>query len=127
MADQPEALRLADALERQIQQADAEDDVILVPRWFVEQAAEELRCLHKESAALESDLELAAAGLRLAQATIKSLRVPEGWQLVPVEPTPEMLDEGATHCGDGMLGSKEEADNVYRAMLAAAPKVGETK
>lgn len=42
--------------------------------------------------------------------------VPEGWQLVPEEPTHEMLSAGA--------GSKYEkrARNVWRDMLAAAPK-----
>lgn len=44
--------------------------------------------------------------------------VPEGWQLVPVEPTEDMRLAMATH------GVKhlEWAGDVYAAMLAAAPK-----
>lgn len=38
-----------------------------------------------------------------------------GWQLVPKEPTPAMVD--AFHCEDG-----DSARNKWRAMLAAAPK-----
>jgi hypothetical protein len=42
--------------------------------------------------------------------------VPEGWQLVPTEPTPEMLQAAHDVFGNplGVL--------CYRAMLAAAPK-----
>ena len=47
-------------------------------------------------------------------------QVPYGWQLVPVEPTEEMV-KAATHESVG-FGTRAE----YRAMLAAAPKpVGE--
>ena len=45
MTEQPTALRLADALSATIKQVDAEDDVIHVARWFVEDAAAELRRL----------------------------------------------------------------------------------
>lgn len=47
MTTQPEALRLADELEFAASQIDAEDDVIHVARWFVEDAAAELRRLHE--------------------------------------------------------------------------------
>ena len=43
------------------------------------------------------------------------LRVPEGWQLVPVEPTSAMLIAAGT------------ATPRYQAMLAAAPKLGSDK
>lgn len=46
---QPEALRLADALVRAINQTDLEDDVIHVARWFVNDAAAELRRLYEEN------------------------------------------------------------------------------
>lgn len=42
--------------------------------------------------------------------------VPEGWKLVPVEPTPAMLRAGA-HQAVGALP-------IYRAMLASAPTPG---
>ena len=41
---------------------------------------------------------------------------PEGWRLVPVEPTPEMVAAWPNH----RHGSGHEAE-IYRAMLAAAP------
>ena len=43
--------------------------------------------------------------------------VPEGWQLVPVEPTIEMV-RAATHSSVG-FGTRA----AYQAMLAAAPKL----
>jgi hypothetical protein len=46
MSEQPEALRLADGLARALQRVDADDDVIDVARWFVEDSAAELRRLH---------------------------------------------------------------------------------
>ena len=48
----------------------------------------------------------------------KMVAAPEGWQLVPVEPTEDMRLAMATH------GVKhlEWAGDVYAAMLAAAPK-----
>lgn len=54
--------------------------------------------------------------------------VPEGWKLVPVEPTPEML--GAfwrqKNCGTqevGERGPHTDDCSAYRAMLAASPTV----
>lgn len=43
--------------------------------------------------------------------------IPDGWRLVPIEPTPGMMVEGT-------LVSEFEADpaGMYRAMIAAAPK-----
>lgn len=51
--------------------------------------------------------------------------VPDGWKLVPVEPTGGMLDN-ATSCvvavGDGAdYVGRDEAAEIYRALLAAAP------
>lgn len=47
-------------------------------------------------------------------------RVPEGWQVVPIDPTPEMLDaaEGVDWGDEDMRGS---CCNQWHAMLAAAP------
>lgn len=41
--------------------------------------------------------------------------VPHGWAIVPINPTPEMID-----CAKG-----NSIADLYRAMLAAAPKLGE--
>ena len=46
-------------------------------------------------------------------------QVPEGWVLVPLEPTPKML--GAWKSPE----QRERTAGVYRAMLAAAPKAGD--
>lgn len=46
--------------------------------------------------------------------------IPEGWQLVPVEPTPEMLKAGQYRVGN--LSTEKWFAVSYRAMLAAAPK-----
>ena len=44
--------------------------------------------------------------------------IPQGWKLVPIEPTPEMMD--AAHNVAGCL-SYTEYRSVFRAMLNAAP------
>lgn len=49
-----------------------------------------------------------------------AVAVPEGYALVPVEPTPEMVAAGAE--GDSQF--YDHASFVYRAMLAAAQKGG---
>lgn len=41
--------------------------------------------------------------------------IPEGWQLVPIEPTPEMLEAAGGHI----------FEDTYEAMLSAAPKYRE--
>lgn len=54
--------------------------------------------------------------------------IPQGWKLVPVEPTPGMSEAGAYSTGDNVDGRPvwkatidEQAAHIYRAMLAAAP------
>ncbi|HBN7019265.1 TPA: DUF550 domain-containing protein [Escherichia coli] len=45
--------------------------------------------------------------------------IPDGWQLVPVEPTKEMIDAGWLH----FMGTKNPSSKgTYKAMLAAAPQ-----
>jgi hypothetical protein len=48
-----------------------------------------------------------------------------GWQLVPVEPTPQMVRAGSatqnTATGPGALLFEATETDIYRAMLAAAP------
>lgn len=51
-----------------------------------------------------------------------SERFPEGWKLVPVEPTEEMVDAGEQTFVSGYKGSPVSTpSNVYAAMLSAAP------
>lgn len=45
--------------------------------------------------------------------------VPEGWRLVPVEPTDKMIWEG----GSALHDRGEDTTGIYRAMLSAAPPV----
>lgn len=51
--------------------------------------------------------------------------IPEGYALVPVEPTDEMI-EAAMNCEDVLFNSDEsfcvQFGNIYEAMLAAAPQ-----
>lgn len=49
--------------------------------------------------------------------------VPEGWQLVPVEPTENMIGHG---CGASVM-VVSEVIKAWAAMLAAAPSPGGTK
>jgi len=64
--------------------------------------------------------------LELAEEAVRAKHVPaapEGWQLVPVELTDAMSDAIYKELGsptDGWYGF----DDSYRAMLAAAPKLG---
>ena len=52
---------------------------------------------------------------------VRAMVVPDGWRLVPVEPTEAML-KGPRH--DGYTFSVR---NLYRAMLAAAPAPGDSQ
>ena len=62
---------------------------------------------------LQDALELAEEAVRAKQPP-----APEGWMLVPVEPTMDMVS-AATHSAVG-FGTRA----AYQAMLAAAPKLG---
>lgn len=69
------------------------------------------------------------AGMNEAHATLAGLyeaaqaqhSVPEGWKLVPVEPTEDVLE--AIHNG-GYVGDDQELRWFYQAILAAAPAPG---
>lgn len=52
----------------------------------------------------------------LEVAMCNSPAIPDGWQLVPVEPTLKMIKTGANAASTGML-----IPGMYRAMLASAP------
>lgn len=60
--------------------------------------------------------------------TWNTRHTPEGWQLVPVEATYEMIRSarGWRECDgrEGLLGEPDMFDRAYHAMLAAAPKWG---
>ena len=53
---------------------------------------------------------------------LDSITVPEGWQVVPVEPTREMIEAARQHHeGEAYLPF-----SLYKAMLAVAPKPGDS-
>lgn len=56
-----------------------------------------------------------------ALATERAPQVPEGWKLVPVKPTKEMLGAGWKH-NDFNPMTDDIVAATYRAMLAAAPE-----
>ena len=62
---------------------------------------------------LEAQLEAVGAG-----GVSALMAAPNGWQLVPVEPTSEMVIEAYKAQGEATSSACEE---IYRAMLAAAP------
>ena len=67
---------------------------------------------------LQDALDLAEEAVRAKQQA-----VPEGWQLVPVEPTTDMMDAGEDTFIPTYTGTPVSCQiDVYRAMLAAAPK-----
>ena len=58
--------------------------------------------------------------LRMAEASLRAQGVPDGWRLVPVEPTGEM--QSAWDSSAFNEDSDEEWRGAYRAMISAAPR-----
>lgn len=77
---------------------------------------------------LQDALELAEETVRAKHFPDSAKMVPDGWQLVPVEPTEAMIDASDdearcvydTGCGSYL----DNPEDVYKAMLSAAPKLG---
>lgn len=91
---QPEALRLAEALY-----AESDRQSTGVKYSTAKKSAAELRRLHAEIQQLKAHLSARQAA-------------PDGWRLVPVEPTEEMVTAGQESFG---------VHDCYYAMLSAAP------
>lgn len=73
---------------------------------------------------LQDALELAEEAVRAKHSPdIAKMVAHEGWQLVPVEPTTEMVNSGHVAWSDGE-DDFESFAMAYQAMLAAAPKLG---
>jgi hypothetical protein len=92
------------------------------------QAADMLRDLANEAEAIvtgDTDLQNAIDYWkdRAIKAEAVQVSVPDGWNLVPVEPTAEMLRAGFLSESEGFdIETPADAPGlVYRAMLAAAP------
>lgn len=59
----------------------------------------------------------------LSQSQPAHAGVVEGWKLVPVEPTPEMIRQGRiTPCTADELDADDDYRAVYKSMLSAAPQ-----
>ena len=106
-----------------------------------EHMAEQPMCMAKRIEELEAHVRVMAGLLREAGYQLKfdgyhdlvgcidaalsgnlpAPEAPEGWQLVPVEPTHEMLHV-VINCGHFDVVQPQMAGKYYRAMLAAAPK-----
>lgn len=63
---------------------------------------------------------------RLNAAPVQQVSVPDGWKLVPVEPTPEMIDAAAEIDVEPFDNIDDELCAIYAAMLAAAPSAPAT-
>ena len=103
MNEQPEALRIADLCSNEIL-ATVQRDILM------HEAAAELRRLHAEVERLRAN---------------QQPSVPEGWKLVPVQPTVEMMDAGGAatrRCYQHLNKGEVMCSYVYRHMLAAAPQ-----
>lgn len=61
------------------------------------------------------------------EAQVRALTLPEGWQLVPVEPTEEMCEAGANAPLKVRQAEVTWIGVIYRAMIAAAPSPDGTK
>ena len=80
-----------------------------------------------QEGALKLAARIAADAARIRE--LEARQVPDGWQVVPKEPTGQMCWEGSVvevkhlfdHDRSPHIGAKSSAD-VYRAMLAAAPR-----
>jgi hypothetical protein len=55
------------------------------------------------------------------RAVVAALTSPEGWVLMPVETTAEMLDDA--YAAFPGFGGEDEIDAVYAALIAARPEV----
>lgn len=73
-----------------------------------------------EDAALGELAEALAIRPQPSQAQQPAGGVPEGWKMVPVEPTPEMM-RAAEHHHELPTSSEDHRASIFRAMLAAAP------
>jgi hypothetical protein len=117
MTDTHEAVRLADWLQAAVQtypqvSADEPGGYCSEMDQMIDQAAALLRRI--------PELEAQRDQLR---AELEKVRVPEGWKLVPVEPTREMLDRGShnVNCNYHYGTMETIAKHAYKAMLTAAP------
>lgn len=81
-----------------------------------EAIAEQAATHARELSAYEATVENLEQRIR----ELEAQRVPEDWQLVPKEPTDEMIDHGC----DEADAYRVDIVRAYQAMLAVSPEVG---
>lgn len=104
-------------------------DKMLIDKSVVEQALEALdeiawsnNTRRQSDRADDARIVLRAA---MEQSQVNSPEIPEGWKLVPVEPSPEMVTDGAVESYGPLLAGivyQERVRRAWQAMLAAAPQ-----
>lgn len=100
----------------------------LIIYWLGKEKIKFFKTLAEAQAYAQTDFE---SRIRSAL-TSKEAGAPEGWKLVPVEPTKEMTLAAhkavAVTTPDGTWAlARDEASRAYRAMLAASPPNGESR
>lgn len=122
-----EAAILIDKLRAELERR-APDALLSEARMVISSMLDE--CEHDFPLELKWMAERASKGRRiyednraLASAPSVTATVPDGWQLVPIEPTPEMRLAGKrTIKGAAGFSEGEQAVCAYKQMLAAARK-----
>lgn len=129
MTDTPEAVRLAVLLSADPTKSPVSFAAAALLRRIPELEAEVQEQARLNGMGAERELALMAQVSRLEaerdqlRAELENVRVPEGWKLVPVEPTREMLDRGShnVNCNYHYGTMETIAKHAYKAMLTAAP------
>lgn len=119
MAEQQQPLCMAKRIEELEAQGRVMAELLREAQRYVRYRLEYTECDARIVMGLICDIDAALAG------NLPS-HVPEGWQLVPVEPTPEMEDQGGIAYWSGESNS-ESILKVWAAMLAAAKSPDSTK
>lgn len=91
-------------------------------QWACPQADKNAIAKFEDGLYMSAKTSMAWAAWQAARASAPQ-GVPEGWQLVPVVPTPEMLN-ASRWSGSGDVSVNEEwaRTEVWRRMIAAAPQ-----
>lgn len=91
----------------------------LLDEFYLHVSATVASALADEWAEVEAAQKRSVQARSALLAHIQRGAVPDGWQVVPKEPTPEMIShtKSVEHCGS----REPHTSNIYRAMLAAAP------
>ena len=104
----PDVLELIDSLKA------APQPVAVPDEWTIQDAVKFCKETGRQDAGAAMDAWNACRSAMLnAEPVSQPYKLPDGWKLVPVEPTAEMYD-----AGDQQLATKQ----VWDAMLAAAPQ-----